>query len=109
MLSSLALLFPSSQSNSTNTPAPVPSEPSTHLPPACGMEAVEHDNKGQDSEVVECGVRGLAGEEEGISGASGEFEGDRRVVMTMSLSSRCLLYTSPSPRDRTRSRMPSSA
>ena len=30
-----------------------------------------------------------------------------KVVMTP--SSNCLLYTSPSPRDRTRSRMPSSA
>ena len=40
-------------------------------------------------------VRGLAGVEE-QGGAGGEF-------------SVCLLYTSPSPRDRTRSRMPSSA
>ena len=29
--------------------------------------------------------------------------------LTMSQDSSCLLYTSPSPRDRTRSRMPSSA
>ena len=29
--------------------------------------------------------------------------------LTTMLSSHCLLYTSPSPRDRTRSRMPSSA
>ena len=34
-------------------------------------------------------------------------EGQRRYVE--SLSAYCLLYTSPSPRDRTRSRMPSSA
>ena len=32
-----------------------------------------------------------------------EFVGDKKSVKT------CLLYTSPSPRDRTRSRMPSSA
>src|SRR5664280_2496714 len=31
------------------------------------------------------------------------------VMFTYELSRRCLLYTSPSPRDRTRSRMPSSA
>ena len=30
-------------------------------------------------------------------------------VSTLELSLACLLYTSPSPRDRTRSRMPSSA
>ena len=30
-------------------------------------------------------------------------------LLTKSLTSSCLLYTSPSPRDRTRSRMPSSA
>ena len=40
--------------------------------------------------------------------------GDRRVlaftrVPTGDLPAACLLYTSPSPRDRTRSRMPSSA
>ena len=32
---------------------------------------------------------------------------NRRLVLTE--EGRCLLYTSPSPRDRTRSRMPSSA
>ena len=31
------------------------------------------------------------------------------VVIVLRLSGACLLYTSPSPRDRTRSRMPSSA
>jgi len=38
------------------------------------------------------------------------FKGDVYVGLDAeSLSSTCLLYTSPSPRDRTRSRMPSSA
>ena len=32
-----------------------------------------------------------------------------RVVQIRRVSKTCLLYTSPSPRDRTRSRMPSSA
>ena len=36
------------------------------------------------------------------------FDVDRSVV-TKHLKNICLLYTSPSPRDRTRSRMPSSA
>ena len=35
-----------------------------------------------------------------------EIIGDKRIVC---LGEDCLLYTSPSPRDRTRSRMPSSA
>ena len=35
---------------------------------------------------------------------------DQRALATLfALPWRCLLYTSPSPRDRTRSRMPSSA
>ena len=35
---------------------------------------------------------------------------DRRLrVSTLTIAKGCLLYTSPSPRDRTRSRMPSSA
>ena len=32
-----------------------------------------------------------------------------RIQLTESVTPTCLLYTSPSPRDRTRSRMPSSA
>ena len=35
--------------------------------------------------------------------------GNRSDVKIASMSIGCLLYTSPSPRDRTRSRMPSSA
>ena len=34
---------------------------------------------------------------------------DESVITLMKMSVTCLLYTSPSPRDRTRSRMPSSA
>ena len=36
-------------------------------------------------------------------------DGDTMTDLVISLSLTCLLYTSPSPRDRTRSRMPSSA
>ena len=35
--------------------------------------------------------------------------GDDTIVMHLRSGDNCLLYTSPSPRDRTRSRMPSSA
>ena len=44
-----------------------------------------------------------------------DFNGDSKKdfsskrLGSSTLSNRCLLYTSPSPRDRTRSRMPSSA
>ena len=34
---------------------------------------------------------------------------DSKPTTTVNVTYRCLLYTSPSPRDRTRSRMPSSA
>ena len=36
-------------------------------------------------------------------------EGHRVVYLLVTKGEACLLYTSPSPRDRTRSRMPSSA
>ena len=36
-------------------------------------------------------------------------EGRRKRLLIADMDSTCLLYTSPSPRDRTRSRMPSSA
>ena len=42
------------------------------------------------------------------AGGRGGEEGDR-VVVEAAAHRGCLLYTSPSPRDRTRSRMPSSA
>ena len=38
-----------------------------------------------------------------------DYRGAERVVRINGLDTPCLLYTSPSPRDRTRSRMPSSA
>ena len=37
------------------------------------------------------------------------FIGADTLTLAVSYSGNCLLYTSPSPRDRTRSRMPSSA
>ena len=43
------------------------------------------------------------------SAAEGAFVQKIRGRSTRSLTVTCLLYTSPSPRDRTRSRMPSSA
>ena len=39
----------------------------------------------------------------------GDLQGDSDFSFSVSLPNGCLLYTSPSPRDRTRSPMPSSA
>ena len=38
-----------------------------------------------------------------------DYESDANGLYTVTVGVSCLLYTSPSPRDRTRSRMPSSA
>ena len=52
---------------------------------------------------------------QGITGSVGEFhtrgclEYGTKMVGGVTPGKGCLLYTSPSPRDRTRSRMPSSA
>ena len=43
---------------------------------------------------------------EALSCISEQIESDRDEILS---TNNCLLYTSPSPRDRTRSRMPSSA
>ena len=46
-----------------------------------------------------------------VNGSVGRLDADLTAVKTMQVPhiQTCLLYTSPSPRDRTRSRMPSSA
>ena len=41
--------------------------------------------------------------------AQGNIIEDRLILLIVDETHTCLLYTSPSPRDRTRSRMPSSA
>ena len=60
------------------------------------------------------GIAGVAGngQDELVRALSGELRGAAdtlRLFNTASGTYTCLLYTSPSPRDRTRSRMPSSA
>ena len=37
------------------------------------------------------------------------FQNEKGIIIKIDRARDCLLYTSPSPRDRTRSRMPSSA
>ena len=57
------------------------------------------------------GIPGIATDNEGFISNAGFVVTGAGVVVFDSLGtpSLCLLYTSPSPRDRTRSRMPSSA
>ena len=45
----------------------------------------------------------------GADSIEGNFESYLAAIAVMDRVMSCLLYTSPSPRDRTRSRMPSSA
>mgnify|MGYP003381629349 CR=1 FL=1 len=58
--------------------------------------------KRQEEEELAFDVGNGFGEAKDESGVIGGFDG-------VEVASVCLLYTSPSPRDRTRSRMPSSA
>ena len=50
----------------------------------------------------------LSGEVSGVTGKGITYLRDA-LVSALGQDKACLLYTSPSPRDRTRSRMPSSA
>ena len=51
----------------------------------------------------------LNGYSSGTFGGTADFAKSKLHGMSATLTWNCLLYTSPSPRDRTRSRMPSSA
>ena len=66
-------------------------------------------NAGQQFE--EKGVKVVAvfrEEKQGLDGLK-RIKNKTKTDFTLALDTPCLLYTSPSPRDRTRSRMPSSA
>ena len=67
------------------------------------LEALRHDFGDEVAQLVD-GVTKL---DKLTYGPTAEAETLRKMVVAMSKD--CLLYTSPSPRDRTRSRMPSSA
>ena len=67
-------------------------------------------------EEVMTGMLGAGGWSDGkltyhteVGGQLTKYCGDEKAMELMDQVIHCLLYTSPSPRDRTRSRMPSSA
>ena len=68
-----------------------------------------------ESRVLDCFGPNLIIETNGSVGVAGQLKyqlysvTDGGVKYQQALYGNCLLYTSPSPRDRTRSRMPSSA
>ena len=66
------------------------------------------DAGGNALDMIEAGARLVEADAEGLSVGIGGLP-DRDGNVTLDACIICLLYTSPSPRDRTRSRMPSSA
>ena len=62
----------------------------------------------RETKIVASDVNVYYGEKQAIKNLSIDIP-DRAVSAFIGPSGCCLLYTSPSPRDRTRSRMPSSA
>ena len=86
----------------------------TYCMPAEGMDWLANRDLLTDDEIIR--VIGIGIERLGITKV--RFTGgepllrpslENLVAATSTLRRTCLLYTSPSPRDRTRSRMPSSA
>ena len=67
----------------------------------------------ETAEIIDRNIRSVATEKDislaqaAVALLTGKAEAKAKVVLNMYRC--CLLYTSPSPRDRTRSRMPSSA
>ena len=71
-------------------------------PPAEKAEPVTADTELQGSPAMALLSRAEQARAQGETGAASRY-------LERALTMACLLYTSPSPRDRTRSRMPSSA
>ena len=68
-----------------------------------GLTVIEHEkNRGYGGNQKTCYTEALKRGADVVVMIHPDYQYDSRVIP-------CLLYTSPSPRDRTRSRMPSSA
>ena len=76
-----------------------------------GVNAISHNDNFQFYPMIDASVNILGNRLAAFAGFKGDYEKNNLQNITdynpYVLS--CLLYTSPSPRDRTRSRMPSSA
>jgi len=94
-----------------------------HITPLAAIAENLHSKTGDTVRVVYVGQRGESLQDvldiEAIDDVWAIFAGKfrrynaisfwRQILKLRTLAYNCLLYTSPSPRDRTRSRMPSSA
>ena len=79
---------------------------------ATGLLQTDKEELALDLEVAKRLCTSLVGRPKQLWALAKESEVDVSawlIETMMDLSHNCLLYTSPSPRDRTRSRMPSSA
>ena len=83
---------------------------SSHDPSTSWMGLADLPNAREISNIV-CAQPGVINDERGLSDFNwlwGQFI-THEIDFTLTQNGRCLLYTSPSPRDRSLSRMPSSA
>ena len=71
---------------------------------ACGVGLIASTEGKKSREIVEHGIQALK-----AVWHRGAVDADGKTGDGAGIHVDCLLYTSPSPRDRTRSRMPSSA
>ena len=85
-----------------STPVPAQAAPSPHA--IAYAKAVKLVDTGKYPEAVKA-LEALMSEAQ----ETGDWAVKRRAQVYLLLAQACLLYTSPSPRDRQKSRMPSSA
>ena len=75
--------------------------------PSSKLEVISNDNVGTTKIISAYSLSESQSTSLGYNSIMGSYSLDVKTLSTQPIS--CLLYTSPSPRDRTRSRMPSSA
>ena len=75
------------------------------------MHVEVNGTSGTTCSINDSDIRGLIDKADGATSSFNEFYGAANVsyISASGGSTTCLLYTSPSPRDRQKSRMPSSA
>ena len=91
------------------TPVAPPVEPARPVPPPMEAPPPKAPEPSTDSEAEAKAARHFERTRRAVLRFIDEQGGVSSLAEMHDYSERCLLYTSPSPRDRTRSRMPSSA